>query len=84
MYDNAERKKTHGNEIRLPNSETINDLREHAYRYLGLLEGDEIKCTETKNSRISERKLKNPFEKKKLNSGNLTKSINAWAFTTLG
>ena len=42
-------KKTHENGIRLPNSETINDLGEHAYKYLGLLEGDELKSTETKN-----------------------------------
>ena len=31
-------KKTHENGIRLPNSETINDLGEYASKYLGLLE----------------------------------------------
>ena len=77
-------KKIHENGIRLSNSETINDFEELAYKYLGLLEEDKLKSTETKNIVKAEylRRVKKIL-KTNLNSGKITKGINASAVATL-
>ena len=66
--------------IQLPNGNNIKDIEEGAYKYLGIIEGDEIKHQEMKeNIRKEYLKRVRAILKSKLNSGNAVKAINSWA-----
>lgn len=69
------------NDIIFDNQETIKSLDENnRYKYLGILELDDIKHKEMKSKVEKEyiRRLRKIL-KSKLNSGNLVKAINTWA-----
>ena len=66
--------------IQLPNGNNIKDIEEGEYKYLGILESDEIKHQKMKEI-IGKEYLKRlkAILKSKLNSGNIVKAINSWA-----
>ena len=69
------------NDLVLSNDEIIKSLDENtSYKYLGMLETENIKNTEMKEQVTSEykRRLKNIL-KSKFNAENLTRAINTWA-----
>ena len=69
------------NDLVLSNDEIIKSLDENtSYKYLGMLETENIKNTEMKEQVTSEykKRLKNIL-KSELNARNLTKAINTWA-----
>ena len=66
--------------IQLPDGNNIKDIDETGYKYLGIIEGEEIKHQEMKEKIKKEyiKRLK-AILKSKLNSGNTVKAINSWA-----
>ena len=70
-------KRTKG--IQLPDGNNIKDIDETGYKYLEIIEGEEIKHQEMKEKVNKEyiKKLK-AIQKSKLNSGNTVKAINTW------
>ena len=67
--------------IELPNQDKIRTLAENeTYKYLGILEADNIKKVEMKN-KIQKEYLRRTrkLRETKLNSRNLIKGINTWA-----
>ena len=66
--------------IQLPDGNTIKDIDEAGYKYLGILEGEAIKHQEMKDKIRKEylQRIK-AILKSKLNSGNMVKAINIWA-----
>ena len=66
--------------ISLPDGQVIKDLEEGSYKYLGILEGADIKNSEMKGKIKGEylRRVK-LLARSKLYSGNLIRGINAWA-----
>ena len=73
-------KKEKISDIVLPNGEAIREVDEHGYKYLGILESDNIMHKEMKDKIRSEyfRRLK-VLVKSKLYANNLFKAINTWA-----
>ena len=69
--------KTEG--IQLPDGNNIKDIDERGYKYLGIIEGEEIKHQEM-NEKIKKKCIKRSkaILKSKLNSGNTVKAINSW------
>ena len=66
--------------ITLPTGETIKDLEEVGYKYLGVLEETKIKCSEMKEIvRHEYLRRFNAVARSKLYSGNMFRAINAWA-----
>ena len=68
-------------EIKMPDNRIIRGLeKEEGYKYLGILEGDEIKSKDMKNIITSEyyRRVRKIL-KSKLSGGNIMKAINARA-----
>ena len=74
--------KTEG--IQLVNGETIKEMCEEGYKYLGILELDRVKEQEMKDSFRNEymRSLKLVMQSK-LNGGNKIKTVNTWAVALL-
>ena len=66
--------------IKLPNNKTIQDIGMTSYKYLGILESDNIKNQEMKTAIRKEyfSRVKAVL-KSKLNSGNTVKAVNTWA-----
>ena len=66
--------------IQLPDGNNIKDIDETGYKYLGIIEGEEMKHQEMKEKVNKEyiKRLK-AILKSKLNSGNTVKAINTWA-----
>ena len=66
--------------IQLPDGNNIKDIDETGYKYLGKIEGEEIKNQEMKQNLKKEyiKRLKAVL-KSKLNSGSTVKAINSWA-----
>ena len=66
--------------ITLPDGQVIKDLEEGSYKYLGILEGADIKNSQMKDKIRGEylRRVK-LLARSKLYSGNLVRGINAWA-----
>ena len=78
---NIQRGKVTGTEgIQLPDGSTIKDIEEGGYKYLGVIEGEEIKHQEMKEKIRKEyiKRLK-AILKSKLSSGNAVKASNSWA-----
>ena len=66
--------------IQLPDGNNIKDIDEEGYKYLGIIEGEEIKHQEMKEKVRKEYiKRLRAILKSKLNSGNTVKAINTWA-----
>ena len=65
--------------IQLPDGNNIKDIDETGYKYLWIIEGEEIKHQEMKEEINKEyiKRLK-VILKSKLNSGNTVKAINTW------
>ena len=70
--------------IWLPDGQMMKDLGESGYKYLGILESDQIKMKEMKEKVTKEykRRIKLLLESK-LNGGNVIKAINTWAVAVL-
>ena len=71
--------------IQLPNDKVIKSLEEgHSYKYLDVLEVDEVMANEMKDKVKKEyyRRVRKVLETK-LNSGNVFKAINAWAVSVV-
>ena len=68
------------NSITFPDAQLIQDVKEGGYKYLGVLEADQIKHEETKNKIRTEyfRRVKRILHSK-LNGGNIISAINTWA-----
>ena len=68
----------------MPDGNNNKDIDETGYRYLGTLEGEEIKHQEKKKKIKKEyiKRLK-AILKSKLNSGNTVKAINTWAIPVI-
>ena len=67
--------------VKLPTGKKIKSLKEYeSYRYLGVLEADDLNRSETKEQIKKEykRRVRKVLEKK-LNGHNLLKAINTWA-----
>ena len=66
--------------IQLPYGNNIKNIEETGYKYLGIIEGEEIKHHEMREKINKEyiKRLK-AILKSKLNSGNTVKAINSWA-----
>ena len=65
--------------IQLPNGNNIKDINETGYKYLEIIEGDEIKGQEMKEKVKKEYiTILKAILKSKLNSGNTVKAINTW------
>ena len=71
---------TRTEEIQLPDGNNIKDIDETGYKYLGIIEDEEIKLQEMKEKINKEyiKRLK-AILKSKLNFGNTAKTINTWA-----
>ena len=65
--------------IQLPDGNNIKDIDETGYKYLGIIEGEEIKHQEMKKIKKEYIKRLKAILKSKLNSGNTVKAINSWA-----
>ena len=76
----SERKATQTEGIKLPDNKTIKDIGMTPYKYLGILEADNIKHQEMKITIRKEyfSRVK-AILKSKLNGGNTVKAINTWA-----
>lgn len=77
-------RKVEDNGIKMPDGQSMDDLGEESYKYLGILEADKIKMDSMKEkvrtnyySRI--RKLM----KSSLNGGNVIQAINSWAVAAI-
>ena len=71
--------------IQLPNDKVIKSLEEgESYKYLGVLEADEVVVNEMKYKVKKEyyRRVRKVLETK-LNSGNVFKAINTWAVSVV-
>ena len=70
--------------IQLPDENNIKDIDETGYKYLGIIEGEEIKHQEMKEEIKKEylKRLK-AMLKSKLNSGSTGKAINSWAMPVI-
>ena len=71
--------------IQLPNDKVINSLEEgESYKYLGVLEADEVMVKEMKDKVKKEyyRRVRKMLETQ-LNSGNVFKAINTWAVSVV-
>ena len=72
--------------IRLPDGRIIRTIGDdvEGYKYLGILEADDIMHDEVKRSMKTEyiRRVKKKFSSK-LNAGNVIKAINSWAVSLL-
>ena len=70
--------------IQLPNDKVIKSLEGESYKYLGVLEADEVMVNEMKDKVKKEyyRRVRKVLETK-LNSGNVFKGINAWAVSVV-
>ena len=74
-------KVTKSDGIRLPDDRVIKSIHEeNGYRYLGILESDQVLCNEMKEKVRAEykRRVKKVL-KSKLNGGNMISAINTWA-----
>ena len=71
-------------EIKLPHSKRISEVAEEGYKYLGVLELDQILNTKMKERITSEyvRRVKK-LCRSKLNGENLVSGINAWAVAAI-
>ena len=65
--------------IQLPDGHNIKNIDETRYEYLGIIEGEEIKCQEMKKINREYIKRLKATLKSKHNSGNTVKAINTWA-----
>ena len=65
--------------IQLPDGNSIKDIDETGYKYLRIIEGEEIKHQEMKKINKEYIKRLKAILKTKLNSGNTVKAINTWA-----
>ena len=67
--------------ITMPDKNVINQIKtEEAYKYLGVLQAEEIKHSEMKEKATAEyRKRLRKILKSKLNGGNIIKAMNTWA-----
>ena len=70
--------------ILLPNGDTINDLEESGYKYLGVLQEADVKCSEMKDIVRSEylRRVK-AVVRSNLYAKNLITAINVWAVSVV-
>ena len=70
--------------ITLPSGDTIKDLEEQGYKYLGILQEADVKCTEMKEVVRNEylRRLK-AVARSKLYAKNLIVAVNAWAVSVI-
>ena len=70
--------------IKLPDGETMRDLGQEDYKYLGVLEASQIKMREMKEKVRKEyfRRIRLILESK-LNGGNVIKAMNTWAVAVL-
>lgn len=75
----------HTEGITLPDNSTIKQVStDEAYKYLGILQAEDIKHTEMKSRSMSEYKKRvRKILKSKLNAGNIIKAINTWAVPVL-
>ena len=74
-------KVTKSDGIRLPDDRVIKSIHEeNGYRYLGILQSDQVLCNEMKEKVRAEykRRVKKVL-KSKLNGGNMISAINTWA-----
>ena len=78
---NIQRGKVTRTEVsQLPDGNNIKDIDETGYKYLEIIEGEEIKHQEMKEKINKEYiKILKAILKSKLNSGNTVKTINTWA-----
>ena len=65
--------------IQLPDGNNIKDIDGTGYKYLGIIEGEEIKHQEMKKIKKECIMRLKTILKSKLNSGNTVKAINTWA-----
>ena len=71
---------THSEGVVLPSGETMGDLEGQGYKYLGILETDQIRHKEMKEKVTKEYFTRvRAVLKSKLNGGNTMKAINTWA-----
>ena len=77
-------KKEEDDGIKLPDGETMRDLGQEDYKYLGVLEASQIKMREMKEKVRKEyfRRIRLILESK-LNGGNVIKAMNTWAVAVL-
>ena len=77
--EGVKRVKTEGME--LPSGEVMKEVDECAYKYLGVLQTEEVMDKEMKK-RVRDEYLRRVrvLAKSKLNAGNMVQGINAWAF----
>ena len=77
-------KKIEDSGIEIGSDQIIEDIGESSYKYLGVLEADNIRMEEMKNKIKKEykRRVKKVF-KSKLNSGNTVKALNTWAVSLI-
>ena len=67
-------------DIELPNGETMKEVEQEGYTYLGIVELDKIKESEMKEKTIKEYKRRlRLILKSKLNGKNKITAINSWA-----
>ena len=84
-FDDEKRKIVKSEDIHLPNDKVIKSLEEgESYKYLGVLEADEVMINEMKDKVKKEyyRRLREVLETK-LKSGNVFKAINTWAVSVV-
>ena len=76
--------KVHYDGIGLPNGEVMKELDENGYKYLGVLEGEDIMHREMKK-KVKEEYLRRVklVARSRLYAGNLIKGINAWAVSVV-
>ena len=69
---------------KLPNESTIKGLNlDDNYKYLGILEADDIKHEEMKNNIKKEYFNSRRILKSKLNAGNIVTAMNTWAISLM-
>ena len=70
--------------VNLPNNNIKGLNLDEIYKYLGILQVDDIKHTQTKKKKLSEyNKRVRKILKSKLNGGNIIKAINSWAVSVV-
>ena len=79
-FVNVQRRKVTTTEgIQLPGGNNIINIDETGYKYLGIIEGEEIKHQEMKKIKKKYKKRLKAILKSNLNSGNTVKARNSWA-----
>ena len=82
--ENGKRKQVHCEGIDLGDGVVIEEADEEGYKYLGILERDDI-CQEKMKEKVQKEYYKQvrAVLKSKLNGGNVINAVNVWAVATV-